>query len=106
MGSRNLPDAPRDAFSKRKRKSKKNGEGTSNPLSSPAKKSKKTKTLIRIPRFIDTKDVEVQKRIVIEVVKVVEVIKVVEVAKGVKVAKVDKLVETSKVYKARVNFDV
>lgn len=100
LDARALPNAPRDAFCKRKRKSKKNGEGTSNPPYSTAKKSKKTKTSRRIIRSIDTEDAEVQKRVTIKATIAIET------AKAAKVVKAGKLGETYKVSKASITTDV
>lgn len=61
----NLLDAPPDATLRRKMKSKKDGEGTSNPLPPfPAKKTKKSETSKNY-RSADTEAIEVHKRVAI-----------------------------------------
>lgn len=83
----NLPDALIDATLKRKWKSKKVGEGTSNPpLHSPAKQPKKYETSKRILRFVDTEASEVQKR------------EDTEAAKAFEVAEVAKVTETTRAF--------
>ena len=59
VGIHNLRDAPFDANLKRKRNSKKDGERTSNPPHSLAKKPKKSETSKRIQRSADIEYSEV-----------------------------------------------
>ena len=80
----NFPKAPQDATLKRKRRSKKGGERTSNRLPlSPSKQPKKYETSIRTLRYAAVKAVEAA-----EIVKAVEVVKAVEAAEIVKAIKV------------------
>lgn len=95
-----LMDAPSDATLKRKIKSKKGGEGTSNsPHPSPATQPKKYKTSIRILRSATVEAFEDQRSKVVEVRKAAEAT---EVAEAIEVAKVVEVVETAKVVEAKV----
>lgn len=93
---RNLPEAHHDANLKRKRKSKKDGEGNSNPPPYLSNKIKKSKTTRRSMRFTYTEVAEVQKRVVIKAARVVKAVK------DTKVAKVDNFATASKASEAPV----